>query len=157
MNLDETPDQLAARSDLALAMQELGHALVGHHVDVATATELAETARKYSAVVRHGQRRDRRREMLTSTSVTAALPLQPSVSVAVTVKGNDPTTTGVPESTPDTGSRLIPDGRAPEVTAQVATPEAPDTENGTGPYATPAVAAASEAGPTTSVLQTRIR
>lgn len=73
MNLDETPDQLAARSDLALAMQELGHALVGHHVDVATATELAETARKYSAVVRHGQRRDRRREMLTSTSVTAAL------------------------------------------------------------------------------------
>ena len=73
MNLDETPEQLAARAELAVAMQELGHALVGHHVDIATATELAEVARKYTANVRHGQPRDRASEMLTSTRVTAAL------------------------------------------------------------------------------------
>ena len=54
-------------------MRGLGHALVSHHVDVATATELAETARRYTAAVRHGQPRDRATEMLTSPRVTAAL------------------------------------------------------------------------------------
>jgi acyl-coenzyme A thioesterase PaaI-like protein len=73
VNLDETPEQLAARTYLAAAMQGLGHALVRHHVDTATATEIAEAARKYTATVRHGQQRDRATEMLTSPRVTAAL------------------------------------------------------------------------------------
>jgi acyl-coenzyme A thioesterase PaaI-like protein len=73
MNLDESPEQLDARTDLAAAMQELGHALVGHRVDITTASELAETARKFTATVRHGQPRDRATEMLTSPRATAAL------------------------------------------------------------------------------------
>ncbi|MFZ6003140.1 MAG: PaaI family thioesterase [Actinomycetota bacterium] len=73
MNLDEDSEQLAARTDLATAMQELGHALVSHHVDIATATELAETAREHTATVRRGRPRDRAHEMLTSPRVTAAL------------------------------------------------------------------------------------
>jgi acyl-coenzyme A thioesterase PaaI-like protein len=73
MNLDENPAQLAARADMAAAMQQLGHALVSHHVDVATATELAETARTFTAIVQHGKPRDRATEMLTSPRVTAAL------------------------------------------------------------------------------------
>ncbi len=85
MNLDEAPEQLAARAELAVAMQELGHTLVGHHVDIATATELAEVARKYTATVRHGQPRDRASEMLTSTRVTAAL----SGSRAIIEDGQD--------------------------------------------------------------------
>ena len=85
MNLDEAPEQLAARAELAVAMQELGHTLVGHHVDIATATELAEVARKYTATVRHGQPRDRASEMLTSKRVTAAL----SGSRAIIEDGQD--------------------------------------------------------------------
>ncbi|WCO66275.1 PaaI family thioesterase [Iamia majanohamensis] len=73
MNLDESSEQLAARTDLAAAMQELGHALVGHHLDLATATELAETARKYTATVQQGQPRDRATEMMTSPRAAAAL------------------------------------------------------------------------------------
>jgi acyl-coenzyme A thioesterase PaaI-like protein len=73
MNLDESPAQLAARAELAAAMQQLGHALVSHHVDIATATELAETAKEFTAIVRHGKPRDRATEMLTSPRVTAAL------------------------------------------------------------------------------------
>lgn len=85
MNLDEPPEQLAARTDLAAAMQELGHALVSHHVDIATATELAETARKYTATVRHGQPRNRATEMLTSPHAAAAL----SESRAIIDDGQD--------------------------------------------------------------------
>lgn len=73
MNLDESSDQLAARTDLAVAMQELGHALVSHHLDMTTATELAELARKYTAAVRQGRPRDRASEMMTSPRVAAAL------------------------------------------------------------------------------------
>jgi acyl-coenzyme A thioesterase PaaI-like protein len=73
MNLDENPAQLAARTDLAAALQQLGHALVSHHVDIATATELAEITREFTAIVRHGKPRDRATEMLASPRVTASL------------------------------------------------------------------------------------
>ncbi len=68
-----------------------------------------------------------------TTSDTATLPLQPRPSVAVTVKGNVPTTVGVPESAPVPGSRARPAGSAPAVTAQVGAPVAPATAKPKGP------------------------
>ena len=44
MNLDENPAQLAARTDLAAALQQLGHALVSHHVSALLKAELIEVA-----------------------------------------------------------------------------------------------------------------
>lgn len=85
MNLDETPEQLAARRDLAVSMQQLGHALVSHHVDPGIAAELAEIARRYTAVVQHGEPRDRASEMLSSPRVTNAL----SGSRAIIEDGQD--------------------------------------------------------------------
>ena len=87
--------------------------------------------------------------------MTATLPRHARLSVAVTVKGNEPTTVGVPERTPVAGSSATPDGSAPAVTVHVALPVAPAAPKATGPKATPAVAFASEAGETTIVLQTR--
>lgn len=73
MNLDEPPEQLAARTALASAMQRLGHALVAHHVDADLALELTDVADRAAATVEQGARRDRATEMLASPRVTAAL------------------------------------------------------------------------------------
>lgn len=73
MNLDESPEQLAARTYLAAALQGLGHALVSHHIDITTAAELAELARTYTATVRHGEPRNRASEMMSSTRIADAL------------------------------------------------------------------------------------
>lgn len=73
MNLDEPPEQLAARTALASAMQRLGHALVAHHVDPELAIELADIAERAASTVEQGARRDRATEMLSSPRVTAAL------------------------------------------------------------------------------------
>src|SRR5512139_3594609 len=53
-----------------------------------------------------------------TTSETATPPVQPRLSVAVTVKGNVPTTVGVPARTP-AEERASPAGSAPAVTAHV--------------------------------------
>ena len=81
--------------------------------------------------------------------------MQPRESVAVTVKGNVPTTVGVPERMPVAPSNERPAGRAPAVTARVVAPTAPDTVNGVGAIATPAVAAGRVAS-TAMGLQTTI-
>lgn len=73
MNLDESPEQLAARADLAASLQDLGHALVGHHVDLATAIELAEVARHFTDVVRNGAVRVRAAEIATNPRFSATL------------------------------------------------------------------------------------
>jgi hypothetical protein len=78
VNPDETPTELAARADLATAMQQLGHALVGHRVDPTTATELAAVARRFTATVRRGEPRDRATELLTNPRITATLSGNPA-------------------------------------------------------------------------------
>lgn len=79
MNLDEPPEQLAARTALASAMQRPGHALVAHHVDAELATELADIAERAASAVEQGTRRDRATEMLASPRVTAALSGQRAI------------------------------------------------------------------------------
>lgn len=73
MNPDESPEQVAARADLAAAFQELGHALVGHQVDIATAIKLAAVARDFTEDVRQGALRDRATEILSSPRFGNAL------------------------------------------------------------------------------------
>ena len=73
MNLDESPEQLAARADLASAFQELGHALVSHHVEAATAIALADVARDFTSSVRQGSPRDRAAEIAANPRFSAAL------------------------------------------------------------------------------------
>lgn len=73
MNPDESPEHVAARADLAAAFQELGHALVGHQVDLATAIELAAVARDFTDSVRQGPPRDRTTEMLSNPRFAKAL------------------------------------------------------------------------------------
>ena len=51
MNLDETPAEIAARSQMATALQQLGHALVGHRVDSDLAHEVAAIARDLTATL----------------------------------------------------------------------------------------------------------
>ena len=63
MNLDETDDELAARADMASALQRLGHALVGHRIDIATATSITEAANAFHEHVTARPTRDRVAEM----------------------------------------------------------------------------------------------
>jgi hypothetical protein len=90
-----------------------------------------------------------------TTRDVARLPVQPRESVAVTVKGNVPTTVGVPERTPVAPSNEVPAGSAPAVTAKFVAPTAPVTLKGVGAIATPAVADGSVAS-TEIGLQTTI-
>ena len=73
--------------------------------------------------------------------------MHPFASVAVTVKLKLPVTVGVPERTPAV-ERVMPEGRAPVVTAYVIVPTPPACVSVTGPYATPAVPFPSVAGET---------
>lgn len=73
MNPNESPERVAARSELAAALQELGHALVGHTVDIDTAINLAHQAREFTQEIRNGDPRDRATELLSNPRITAAL------------------------------------------------------------------------------------
>lgn len=66
MNLDETPAEIAARSQMASALQQLGHSLVGHRVDIELAEEVAAIARDLTANVAARPARDRTREMASN-------------------------------------------------------------------------------------------
>ena len=66
MNLDETPAEIAARSQMASALQQLGHSLVGHRVDIELAEEVTAIARDLTANVAARPARDRTREMASN-------------------------------------------------------------------------------------------
>ncbi|MFN8037584.1 MAG: PaaI family thioesterase [Acidimicrobiales bacterium] len=73
MNLDETDDELAARADMASALQRLGHALVGHRIDIATATSITEAADAFHEHVTALPTRDRVAEMAANPRFVAAI------------------------------------------------------------------------------------
>jgi acyl-coenzyme A thioesterase PaaI-like protein len=73
VNLDETPEELAARAELADELQRLGHALVAHRVDLPVARELTAFARQFHELVSQGETRNRSAEVLRSPRVKQAL------------------------------------------------------------------------------------
>jgi len=73
MNLDETDDELAARADMASALQRLGNALVGHRIDTATATTITEAAEAFHEHVTALPTRDRVAEMAANPRFVAAI------------------------------------------------------------------------------------
>ena len=78
MNLDETPAEIAARSQMATALQQLGHALVGHRVDIDLAHEVAAIARDLTANVVARPTRDRTRELAANPRFAGILSGEPT-------------------------------------------------------------------------------
>lgn len=66
MNLDETPQQFEARARMATALQGLGHALVGHRIDVDLADRITALADAARVEVSERPARDRTSEIATS-------------------------------------------------------------------------------------------
>lgn len=83
MNLDETDEELAARVDMAAALQRLGHALVGHRLDVAIAAQVTAAARQLTTQVVSRPSRDRAAELAASPRVMNALSGRPRALVGV--------------------------------------------------------------------------
>ena len=83
MNLDETPAEIAARSQMATALQQLGHALVGHRVDIDLAHEVAAIARDLTATVTARPTRDRTRELAANPRFAGILSGQPTEPIGV--------------------------------------------------------------------------
>ena len=83
MNLDETPAEIAARSQMATALQQLGHALVGHRVDIDLAHEVAAIARDLTANVVARPTRDRTRELAANPRFAGILSGEPTKPIGV--------------------------------------------------------------------------
>ena len=83
MNLDETPAEIAARSQMATALQQLGHALVGHRVDIDLAHEVAAIARDLTANVVARPTRDRTRELAANPRFAGILSGEPTEPIGV--------------------------------------------------------------------------
>ncbi len=66
MNIDETPEELAARTDMAAALRRLGNALVGHRVDLDLARTVTDVADELTARAAAGEPRDRLAEVVAS-------------------------------------------------------------------------------------------
>jgi acyl-coenzyme A thioesterase PaaI-like protein len=73
MNPDETDEEFVARSDMAAALQGLGHALVGHRLDTDIATRVAAVARDLTGQVVSRPPRDRTAEMAADPRFVEAL------------------------------------------------------------------------------------
>lgn len=73
MNLDETLDELDARTRMATALQRLGHDLLGHRVDIDLANHIAATAESLIAEVETRPRRDRTAEIAANPRFAALL------------------------------------------------------------------------------------
>jgi acyl-coenzyme A thioesterase PaaI-like protein len=73
MNLDETLDELDARTRMATALQRLGHSLLGHRVDIDLADRITATADSLIAEVQTRPTRDRTAEMAANPRFTALL------------------------------------------------------------------------------------
>lgn len=83
MNLDETDEEFAARADMAAALQNLGHALVGHRLDTDTVNRVAATARQLTEEVVSGPSRDRAAELATNPRFLNALSGQARPPIGV--------------------------------------------------------------------------
>lgn len=66
MNIDETPEELEARSDMAAALRRLGNALVGHRIDPDLARRVAGAADAFCAEAAGREQRDRLAEVVAS-------------------------------------------------------------------------------------------
>ena len=83
MNLDETPAEIAARSQMATALQQLGHALVGHRLDTDLPHEVAAIARDLTANVVARPTRDRTRELAANPRFAGILSGEPTEPIGV--------------------------------------------------------------------------
>src|SRR5438477_6492003 len=92
---------------------------------------------------------------LFTVSVIACEPVQPTLSVATNVSGNEPSWVGVPSSTPAV-EKPIPAGSVP-VNVHVVAPAAPVAVKPTGPYAPSLVASGRVDGLTPIVPQSTWR
>jgi acyl-coenzyme A thioesterase PaaI-like protein len=73
MNLDETADELQARTRMASALQRLGHALVGHRLDLGVTGRVTSAAEALTAEVTARPGRDRAAEMAVNPRFAALL------------------------------------------------------------------------------------
>ena len=73
MNLDELPEELAARTRMAAALQRLGHALVGHRVDVEFAARVTDAVEMLAADAAKRPERDRSVEIASNPRFAALL------------------------------------------------------------------------------------
>ena len=73
MNLDETTDELDARTRMATALQRLGHNLLGHRIDIDLAERISATAESLTADVQTRPRRDRTAEIAANPRFAALL------------------------------------------------------------------------------------
>jgi acyl-coenzyme A thioesterase PaaI-like protein len=83
MNLDETPGELAARTQMAAALQHLGHALVGHRIDVDLADRVTAVAHDLTATVTGRPGRDRAAELAANTRFADLLAGRSRTSISV--------------------------------------------------------------------------
>ncbi|WP_229022987.1 PaaI family thioesterase [Actinomarinicola tropica] len=73
MNLDETTEELDARTRMATALQRLGHRLLGHRIDIDLANRVAATADSLAAEAEARPARDRTAEMAANPRFAALL------------------------------------------------------------------------------------
>ena len=73
MNLDETADELDARTRMATALQRLGHDLLGHRIDTELADRIRATAENLVAEVGTRPSRDRTAEIAANPRFAALL------------------------------------------------------------------------------------
>lgn len=66
MNIDETPEEFEARAEMAAALQELGHALIGHRVPAGLARRIRDAAGTFTVEATQGEARDRLAEVVAS-------------------------------------------------------------------------------------------
>lgn len=83
MNLDETEEEITARADMARALQRLGHALVAHRIDIATARDITDAADAFHATVSTGPERDRTAEIAANPRFAAVLRGEPRLDLGI--------------------------------------------------------------------------
>lgn len=66
MNIDETPEELEARTSMAAAVRRLGNALVGHRIEPDLAARVTAAAGTLAAEAETGEPRDRLAEVVAS-------------------------------------------------------------------------------------------
>lgn len=81
MNLDESPEELDARTAVEAAVQRLGHALVGHRIDPDLARRVASVATALADEAEVGARRDRAAELAASARLGVGRELSPAPAI----------------------------------------------------------------------------
>ena len=83
MNLDESPAEITARSQMANALQQLGHALVAHRLDVNLVHEVTAIARDLTARVAALPARDRTSELAANPRFAGFLSGEPTQRIGM--------------------------------------------------------------------------